>query len=276
LQRCTMLGSQLLSAAQASDGPLVTTLLSRKADPNERDCGLTALMFAANNGEQEMTWDLVQAGADLNAHDQAGTTALMMAARQGRAEVVQMLCGCGVDRGATDAEGATALSMARDEGHAAVICILEEEATAAPPDPEERRRAALARTEAARLEAEALAKPPPPPAPEAPAPGPDPYAERTLVMEHVASFKTSLSKFCWARYRSSVARLAGVQPSDVFFTPEPDSNTVRLLLRRGPRVGHPPSPISQTCLHVTLRQPIRHYSTVHRGRGGRGTPLRNP
>ena len=104
--------------------------------------------------------------------------------------------------------------------------ILGTEPSGVSNDPERLRREALARTAAARVEAEALANPPPPPELEAET-GPDPYAQRVIVIEHIATFRTSLTKFAWEKYRAAIACLAGVNISEVFLTPEPDTKTVR-------------------------------------------------
>jgi len=67
-----------MRAAAKSDLSQVSALLSRGANPNERDAsGWTALMYAAHNAGPEIIEALLQAGADVKLRSFGGQLALM-------------------------------------------------------------------------------------------------------------------------------------------------------------------------------------------------------
>lgn len=75
----------LLHHARTGDLEGVRALLARDADPNPPDegySGYTPLMFAAGNGDPEMTRLLIGAGAETERRDHNGERALQWAARQ--------------------------------------------------------------------------------------------------------------------------------------------------------------------------------------------------
>ena len=89
-------------AAMARDREAVKTLLKNGADVNAaQGDGMTALHWAARNGDAELAQMLLFAGANVKATTRlGGYTPLMMAAEQGHATVIAALL-----TGGADAEG---------------------------------------------------------------------------------------------------------------------------------------------------------------------------
>ena len=120
-------GSTALLWAVESDDPEMTQLLLRAgADAKHANrYGMTPLHLAAVNGNAAVARDLLDAGADANAVLPEGETVLMTAARTGSAEVVTLL----LDRGAKIDEreswyGESALMWAAAENHADAVKVL--------------------------------------------------------------------------------------------------------------------------------------------------------
>ena len=82
-----------------------------KGDPD------LALIKAAERGQTDQIYRLLQAGANVNATSPNGTTALMMAVRGGHAGVVELLLAKGADVGHRNDAGATALAWATRSGN---------------------------------------------------------------------------------------------------------------------------------------------------------------
>ncbi|MGI4848491.1 MAG: ankyrin repeat domain-containing protein, partial [Janthinobacterium lividum] len=61
------------------------------------DADMSALMYAAQNGELEMLELLLKAGANVNLRSNAGLSAVAHAARHGRRSAVQLLLDAGAD-----------------------------------------------------------------------------------------------------------------------------------------------------------------------------------
>ena len=72
------------------------TLLNRGVDA-EDECGRTALMRAAYDGDTDTVRTLLGRGANVNARDVADATALTMAISGGCDEIVQLLKGAGAE-----------------------------------------------------------------------------------------------------------------------------------------------------------------------------------
>ena len=86
------LGDELIDAARDGDLTEVERLLEAGADVNwHNEWGSTALMW----GYTKIVELLVIAGADVNLEDNGGMTALMWAIEYGNAEIVELLLNAG-------------------------------------------------------------------------------------------------------------------------------------------------------------------------------------
>ena len=115
-------------AAMARDREAVKTLLKGGADVNAaQGDGMTALHWAARNGDAELTQMLLFAGANVKATTRlGGYTPLMMAAEQGHATVIAALVSGGADAKAANALGTTALMLAAQSGNPQAVTTLVE------------------------------------------------------------------------------------------------------------------------------------------------------
>lgn len=108
----------LIESIKAGDMGSLGQLLRSGANPNARDAeGMTALHYAAYQGNMDAAKLLAAAQADLNAKDSLGLTPLHAAAFEGRAHVANYLLQRGADAGAKDAAGNTPLHYAVLNGH---------------------------------------------------------------------------------------------------------------------------------------------------------------
>src|SRR5262245_10565702 len=94
-------------AAMAQQREPLKTLLTPGADVNAaQGDGMTALHWAARNGDVELTQMLLYAGAKVKATTRlGGYTALMMAADLGHADVIKALLAGGADAKAANSLG---------------------------------------------------------------------------------------------------------------------------------------------------------------------------
>jgi ankyrin repeat protein len=115
-------------AAMARDREAVRTLLKNGADVNAaQGDGMTALHWAARNGDAELTQMLLFAGANVKATTRlGGYSPLMMAADQGHATVIAVLLSGGSDAKAANTLGTTALMLAAQSGNAQAVTTLVE------------------------------------------------------------------------------------------------------------------------------------------------------
>ena len=99
-------------------GKCLHLLLASGADVNARcDAGLTALMHAADTGQEHLTDILIKAGADVNAVDKENQTASTKAEKNGHKECVDLLLGAGADVNMTGPNRQTAtMSMCESTG----------------------------------------------------------------------------------------------------------------------------------------------------------------
>ncbi|XP_048256042.1 serine-rich adhesin for platelets-like isoform X4 [Haliotis rufescens] len=101
--------------------------LFKQGDVNVRStqAGQTALMLAISHGRTNMVEFLLDAGADVNAHDNDGSTALMCACEHGHNDIVKVLLSHpATDANLTDNDGSTALSIAMEAGHKDIGVVL--------------------------------------------------------------------------------------------------------------------------------------------------------
>jgi len=99
------------------------TLLDHGAKVNTADkLGSTALIYAAENGNDPLVRTLLQHGAEINVNP--GDTALMAAAEGGRLQTVQTLLAHGADVNATGVNGWTALMYAACSGSIPCVQLL--------------------------------------------------------------------------------------------------------------------------------------------------------
>src|SRR5688572_22499073 len=101
-------GADVADAAKARDAVAVKALLKQGADVNAaQGDGMTALHWAAANGDAALTQMLLSAGANIRATTRlGGITAMHMASQGGHAQVVSALIAAGADRNAATATGA--------------------------------------------------------------------------------------------------------------------------------------------------------------------------
>jgi ankyrin repeat protein len=114
------------AAAQSRDAAAVRTLLKQGADVNAaQGDGMTALHWAALNGEPEITSMLLYAGANWRATTRlGGYVPLHLAAESGSAPVLELLLNAGADAAAPTSTGATALMLAAKSGNARSVELL--------------------------------------------------------------------------------------------------------------------------------------------------------
>jgi len=113
-------------AAMRRDTASVRTLLKEKADVNAaQGDGMTALHWAASQGDAELVGALLKAGADVHKTTRlGGYTPLHLAAMEGDAPVIELLAASGAAVGAPTTTGATPLMLAATSGHTAAVQAL--------------------------------------------------------------------------------------------------------------------------------------------------------
>jgi ankyrin repeat protein len=116
------------AAAQAKDGAAVRKLIKEGADVNAaQGDGMTALHWAALNGDAELASMLLYAGANVGAKTRiGGYTPLHLAAQIGNANVIAPLIAAGSQVGVLTSTGATALMHAAHSGSADSVRTLIE------------------------------------------------------------------------------------------------------------------------------------------------------
>jgi ankyrin repeat protein len=119
-------GSPVADAAMQADVAAVRLLLRQGADVNAAEGdGMTALHWAAERGNPELTTVLLGAGANPRAETRIGRhTPLHVAAKAGHAAVVRLLVDAGADVRALTTTGAAPLHFAAASGSAETITIL--------------------------------------------------------------------------------------------------------------------------------------------------------
>ena len=120
--------SDVADAAKARDAAAVRALLKQGADVNgAQGDGMTALHWAASNGDAALTQMLLSAGANIRATTRlGGITPLLMASQAGHAQVVATLLAAGADANSATATGASALMLAARSGNSETVTRLIE------------------------------------------------------------------------------------------------------------------------------------------------------
>jgi ankyrin repeat protein len=114
------------AAAASGDVAAVRTLLKSGADVNAaQGDGMTALHWAALNGDQKLAAMLLQAGANWRATTRlGGYMPLHLAAQSGAASVAELLVSAGADANAKTSTGTTALMLAAASGNPQAVDVL--------------------------------------------------------------------------------------------------------------------------------------------------------
>lgn len=120
--------SPVADAAQARNAAAARELLRSGADVNAaQGDGMTALHWAALNGDADLAAMLLYAGANVSARTRlGGFTPLHLAAQMGQAEVVARLLAAGADVRAVTATGVTPLMHAAASGNVDAVRMLVE------------------------------------------------------------------------------------------------------------------------------------------------------
>ncbi len=120
----------LLDAAKAGDSETALDLLrdrSVRATVDEPGPdGTTALLWAAHNGDYELTRRLLRAGADPDAANDYGATPLLEAATTGDADVIEALLDAGAEADKANPEGMTPLMAVARTGNVEAAKMLVE------------------------------------------------------------------------------------------------------------------------------------------------------
>jgi len=118
--------ARVANAAMHRDREGVRALIKQAADVNAaQGDGMTALHWAALNGDPEMVQMLLYAGANIKAATRLGAyTPLYMAAKTGHAGIVEALLKAGADPKSSGSDGVTALMMAASSGDTACVKLL--------------------------------------------------------------------------------------------------------------------------------------------------------
>jgi ankyrin repeat protein len=120
--------SPIADAAARGDREAVKALLKNAADVNAaQGDGMTALHWAAMNGDADLAQMLIVAGANIKATTRLGTyTPLYLASQQGHGKVIQALIKAGADVKAGTPNGTTPLMVAAASGEVDAVRALIE------------------------------------------------------------------------------------------------------------------------------------------------------
>jgi competence ComEA-like helix-hairpin-helix protein len=116
----------LLWASEEGHDQVVAELIKAGVDVDSRSAagGPNALSLAAQNGHLQVVHMLVEAGADVNAQAMQGWTPLMKAAFFGHDEIVKSLIEAGAEIRIRDANGQTAIDHARQADNHQIVGVL--------------------------------------------------------------------------------------------------------------------------------------------------------
>ena len=115
----------LVEAIKAGDAKTARALLTRNVDVNKPEAdGTTALHWAVENDDLDLTTALLQARAKAQVANRHGITPLHLAATNGNAGIIERLITAGADSNAATPGGETPLMMAARTGNADALRVL--------------------------------------------------------------------------------------------------------------------------------------------------------
>ena len=116
---------ELVDAVKQGNKATVRALLKQRADVKSAEAdGTTALHWAVQADDLEMTQLLVRAGANVNAANRFGVTPLSLAATNGNAALIEVLLKAGANAKTADPEGETVLMTAARTGRVDAMKLL--------------------------------------------------------------------------------------------------------------------------------------------------------
>lgn len=120
-----MIQQTLHQAAGRDDAPAIEKLLEAGAPIDARDdAGRTALLVATHADNRAAARALIQAGADVNARDRIDDSPYLYAGARGHLEILRLTLAHGADLKSTNRFGGTALIPAAERGHVETVATL--------------------------------------------------------------------------------------------------------------------------------------------------------
>jgi uncharacterized protein len=117
--------TSLIEAVKARDAKAVRALISKKVDVNKTEPdGTTALHWAVENDDLELTTMLLQTGAKAQAANRHGMTPLHLAATNGNGAIIERLITAGAAPNIATPGGETPLMMAARTGNSGALKVL--------------------------------------------------------------------------------------------------------------------------------------------------------
>lgn len=121
----SVLGRQLIVAAEAGDKNLVEKLLAMGADIEWRDGRRRTALLAATQGNRiEVARLLISRGADVNAKDDISDSPFLLSGARGYVEILKLTLASGADIKSLNRFGGTGLIPACERGHVEAVSML--------------------------------------------------------------------------------------------------------------------------------------------------------